>query len=40
MTTPAATPEQWLQTFEAAVRARDFTGGRTLFAADAVAFGT
>ena len=40
MTTPAATPEQWLQTFEAAVCARDFAGGRTLFAADAVAFGT
>jgi ketosteroid isomerase-like protein len=40
MTTPAATPEQWLQTFEAAVRARDFAGGRTLFAPDAVAFGT
>jgi ketosteroid isomerase-like protein len=40
MVTPAATPEQWLQTFEAAVRARDFAGGRTLFATDAVAFGT
>ena len=40
MTTPAETPEQWLQTFEAAVRARDFSGGRTLFAQDAVAFGT
>lgn len=35
-----ATPEQWLHTFEAAVRARDFAGGRTMFAADAVAFGT
>jgi ketosteroid isomerase-like protein len=40
MVTPAATPEQWLQTFEAAVRARDFAAGRTLFADDAVAFGT
>ena len=40
MVSDAATPEQWLQTFEAAVRARDFAGGRTLFAADAVAFGT
>ena len=39
MVTGAATPEQWLRTFEAAVRARDFAGGRTLFAADAVAFG-
>ena len=35
-----ATPEQWLRTFEAAVRARDFDRGRTMFAADAVAFGT
>ncbi len=30
--TERATPEQWLQTFEAAVRARDFAAGRTLFA--------
>jgi ketosteroid isomerase-like protein len=35
-----ATPEEWLRTFETAVRARDFAGGRTMFAADAVAFGT
>jgi ketosteroid isomerase-like protein len=35
-----ATPEQWLRSFEAAVRARDFAGGRTMFAPDAVAFGT
>jgi ketosteroid isomerase-like protein len=36
----AATPEQWLRTFEAAVRACDFAAGRTMFAPDAVAFGT
>ena len=35
-----ATPNEWLQVFEATVRARDFAGGRTLFAEDAVAFGT
>jgi ketosteroid isomerase-like protein len=35
-----ATPEAWLRTFEATVRARDFAGGRTMFADDAVAFGT
>jgi ketosteroid isomerase-like protein len=35
-----ATPEQWLHTFEAAVRACDFAGGREMFAGDAVAFGT
>jgi len=40
MAPSAATPEDWLRTFEAAVRARDFAGGRELFAADAVAFGT
>jgi ketosteroid isomerase-like protein len=40
MTAPPATPEQWLRTFEATVRARDFAGGRTMFADDAVAFGT
>ena len=40
MAPSAATPEQWLHTFEAVVRARDFAAGRTLFAADAVAFGT
>jgi ketosteroid isomerase-like protein len=40
MAPPPATPEQWLHTFEAAVRTRDFAGGRTMFAADAVAFGT
>jgi ketosteroid isomerase-like protein len=40
MSPPPATPEQWLRTFEAAVRARDFAAGRTMFAEDAVAFGT
>jgi ketosteroid isomerase-like protein len=40
MTPPPATPEQWLQVFETAVRGRDFAGGRTMFADDAVAFGT
>jgi ketosteroid isomerase-like protein len=40
MATRPATPEQWLRTFEAAVRARDFAGGREMFADDAVAFGT
>jgi uncharacterized protein (TIGR02246 family) len=30
----------WINRFEAAVRARDFTAGRSLFAPDAVAFGT
>ena len=40
MASPPATPEQWLHTFEAVVRARDFAGGREMFAADAVAFGT
>src|SRR5262245_8185346 len=40
MIPPPATPQQWLQVFETAVRARDFAGGRTLFAGDAVAFGT
>jgi len=40
MANSAATPEQWLRAFEAVVRACDFTNGRTMFAADAVAFGT
>ena len=40
MARPPATPEEWLRTFEAAVRARDFAAGRTMFAEDAVAFGT
>ena len=40
MAAPPATPEQWLDTFEVAVRARDFAAGRAMFAADAVAFGT
>ncbi len=40
MASPPATPEQWLQAFEVAVRARDFATGRTMFAEDAVAFGT
>jgi ketosteroid isomerase-like protein len=31
---------QWLTTFEAACRGRDFEAGRRLFAPDAVAFGT
>ena len=39
MTSPT-TPEQWLQAFEAVVRAQDFGAGRTMFADDAVAFGT
>jgi ketosteroid isomerase-like protein len=38
--TAPATAEEWLRTFEAAVRARDFAAGRALFADDAVAFGT
>jgi ketosteroid isomerase-like protein len=40
MTSPPATPEAWLRAFEAVVRARDFEAGRTMFADDAVAFGT
>jgi len=40
MTSTPPTPEKWLEVFETAVRARDFAGGRTLFADDAVAFGT
>ncbi len=40
MAPPPATPEQWLWTFEAVVRARDFAAGRAMFADDAVAFGT
>jgi len=40
MTSSGATPEQWLRTFETAVRAQDFAAGRTMFATDAVAFGT
>ena len=40
MASSPTTPEEWLRTFEAAVRARDFAGGRTMFAEDAVAFGT
>jgi len=31
---------EWLRTFEAACRGRDFEAGRRLFAPDAVAFGT
>ncbi len=31
---------EWLSTFEAACRGRDFAAGRRLFAPDAVAFGT
>jgi len=33
-------PESWLRAFEAACRERDFAAGRTLFAPDALAFGT
>lgn len=40
MTPPPATPEQWLREFEAAVRDCNFAAGRTMFAEDAVAFGT
>jgi ketosteroid isomerase-like protein len=40
MPRPPATPHEWLATFEAAVRARDFDAGRRMFAEDAVAFGT
>src|SRR5260370_39617739 len=40
ITAPPATPEQWLQTFEATVRTRDFARGRTMFAGDAMGFGT
>ena len=40
MTSASTTLEQWLRGFEAAVRARDFAAGRTMFADDAVAFGT
>ena len=40
MTSSPETPAEWLKTFEASVRATDFAGGRTLFADDAVAFGT
>jgi ketosteroid isomerase-like protein len=40
MAPSVATPQDWLRTFEAAVRARDFAGGRELFATDAMAFGT
>jgi ketosteroid isomerase-like protein len=40
MISSPATPEQWLSTFETAVRAQDFAAGRTMFAPDAVAFGT
>ena len=40
MTSTPATPDQWLEVFQTAVRGRDFAAGRTLFADDAVAFGT
>ncbi len=40
MARPPAAPEQWLNGFEAAVRARDVAVARTMFAADALAFGT
>jgi ketosteroid isomerase-like protein len=40
MASPPTTPERWLRTFEAAVRARDFAAGLAIFADDAVAFGT
>jgi ketosteroid isomerase-like protein len=40
MPTPDQDARGWLSTFEAACRARDFDGGRLMFAQDAVAFGT
>jgi len=40
MAPPPATPEQWLRVLEAVVRARDFAAALTMFAEDAVAFGT
>jgi ketosteroid isomerase-like protein len=40
MAPSVATPQEWLRTFEAVVRARDFVAGRELFATDAMAFGT
>jgi ketosteroid isomerase-like protein len=40
MTSSPATPEKWLEVFETAVRGCDFAAGRTMFADDAVAFGT
>jgi ketosteroid isomerase-like protein len=38
--TAVAEVTDWIRRFEGAVRARDFATGRTLFAPDAVAFGT
>ena len=40
MTSQSISLQEWLRGFEAAVRARDFAAGRTMFADDAVAFGT
>ena len=40
MSDPRAEALDWLKTFEAACRGRDFGAGRRLFAGDAVAFGT
>ncbi|PYM15606.1 MAG: DUF4440 domain-containing protein [Candidatus Rokuibacteriota bacterium] len=40
MTSTPKNPEEWLRTFENAVRGSDFAAGRTMFAGDAVAFGT
>ncbi len=40
MADPTSEVTGWLRTFEAACRARDFAGGRRMFADDALAFGT
>jgi ketosteroid isomerase-like protein len=40
MSDPRAEALEWLSTFEAACRGRDFAAGQRLFAPDAVAFGT
>ena len=40
MPTPDRDALDWLETFEAACRGRDFDTGRRMFAQDAVAFGT
>ena len=40
MSAPPPEIAAWINAFQTAVRARDFATGRTLFAPDAVAFGT
>jgi ketosteroid isomerase-like protein len=40
MSAPPPEIAAWISAFQTAVRARDFATGRTLFAPDAVAFGT